>query len=38
MQNLNINKNAKYIHMQQQVEFDGLPILFIPWICDDNES
>ena len=20
------------------VEFDGLPILFIPWICDDNEA
>ena len=38
MQNLNINKNAKVYTHTTQVEFDGLPILFIPWICDDNES
>ena len=38
MQNLNINKNAKVYTHTTQVEFDGLPILFIPWICDDNEA
>ena len=38
MQNLSINKNAKVYTHTTQVEFDGLPILFIPWICDDNEA
>ena len=38
MQNLNINKNAKVYTHAMEVEFDGLPILFIPWICDDNEA
>jgi len=38
LQNLNINKNAKIYTHATEVEFDGLPILFIPWICDDNEA
>ena len=38
MQNLNINKGAKVYTHATEVEFDGLPILFIPWICDDNEA
>ena len=38
MQNLNINKGAKVYTHATEVEFDGLPIMFIPWICDDNEA
>ena len=38
LQNLSINKNAKIYTHATEVEFDGLPILFIPWICDDNEA
>ena len=38
LQNLNINKDAKIYTHATEVEFDGLPILFIPWICDDNEA
>ena len=38
MQNLDICKDAKVYTQSTTVEFDGLPILFIPWICDDNEA
>ena len=38
MNNLSINKNAKIYTRTQQVNFDGLDILFVPWICDDNEE
>ena len=38
MQNLDISKDAKVYTHATTVEFDGLPILFIPWICDDNEN
>ena len=38
MQNLNLSKDVKIYTKTTQVEFDGLPILFIPWICDDNEK
>ena len=38
MQNLEISKDAKVYTKTTEVEFDGLPILFIPWICDDNET
>ena len=37
LQNLEISKGAKVYTRTTEVEFDGLPILFIPWICDDNE-
>ena len=38
LQNLDINKGAKLYTKTTEVEFDNLPILFIPWICDDNET
>ena len=38
LQNLEINKNSKVYTRTTEVEFDNLPILFIPWICDDNET
>ena len=38
LQNLEISKGAKVYTRTTEVEFDGLPILFIPWIGDDNES
>ena len=38
LQNLDISKNAKLYTSSKTVEFDGLPILFIPWICDDNHD
>ena len=38
LQNLEISKGAKVYTNTTEVEFDGLPILFIPWICDDNEA
>ena len=38
MQNLDISKDAKVYTRTTEVEFDGLPVLFIPWICDDNEA
>ena len=38
LQNLDISKNAKIYTSATNVEFDGLPILFIPWICDDNHD
>ena len=34
--NLKINKNSKTYSKSEVVTFDGLDILFIPWICDDN--
>jgi len=36
LQNLDISKNAKIYTNATTLEFDNLPILFIPWICDDN--
>tara|TARA_A200000159_G_scaffold156574_1_gene171703 strand:+ start:905 stop:1951 length:1047 start_codon:yes stop_codon:yes gene_type:complete len=38
LQNLEINKGAKVYTKTTEVEFGGLNILFIPWICDDNET
>ncbi len=38
MQNLEICKDAKVYTKTTEVELGGLPILFIPWICDDNEA
>tara|TARA_E500000081_G_scaffold56782_1_gene59554 strand:+ start:325 stop:1371 length:1047 start_codon:yes stop_codon:yes gene_type:complete len=38
MQNLEISKDAKVYTRTTEVDFDGLPILFIPWICDDNQT
>jgi len=38
MQNLDISKDAKVYTHATTVNFDNLPILFIPWICDDNEA
>ena len=38
MQNLDICKDAKVYTHATTVNFDNLPILFIPWICDDNEA
>ncbi len=38
MQNLNLSKDVKIYTKTTEVEFDNLPILFIPWICDDNET
>ena len=37
LQNLNISQNAIVYTHATNVELDGLKILFIPWICDDNE-
>ena len=34
--NLDISKNASVYTKSTEVNFDGLDILFIPWICDDN--
>ena len=36
LQNLDISKNAKIYTNATTLEFDNLPVLFIPWICDDN--
>ena len=38
LQNLDINTGAKVYTKTTEVDFDGLPILFIPWICDDNQT
>jgi predicted phosphodiesterase len=38
LQNLNISKNAKVYTSSQTINFDGLDILFIPWICDTNKE
>src|SRR6056300_1672526 len=38
LQNLELNKNCKVYTSSITVDFDNLPILFIPWICDDNYS
>jgi len=35
LQNLNIPKNTKVYTKSKTVTFDGLDILFLPWICDD---
>lgn len=36
LQNLNISFNTKVYTSCETVNFDGLDILFIPWICDEN--
>jgi predicted phosphodiesterase len=38
LQNLNISKNAKVYTFSQTINFDGLDVLFIPWICDTNKE
>lgn len=38
LQNLNISKNAKVYTSSQTINFDGLDVLFIPWICDTNRE
>jgi DNA repair exonuclease SbcCD nuclease subunit len=38
LQNLNISKNTSVYTHATDVEFDGLKILFIPWICDENHA
>ena len=38
MQNLNISKDTVVYTHATDVELDGLKILFIPWICDDNHA
>jgi predicted phosphodiesterase len=35
LQNLSISKNTKVYTKSETVTFDGLDILFLPWICDD---
>jgi UDP-2,3-diacylglucosamine pyrophosphatase LpxH len=35
LQNLSISKNTKVYYKSETVTFDGLDILFLPWICDD---
>jgi predicted phosphodiesterase len=36
LQNLNISKTAKIYTRPIERNFDGLDILMLPWICDDN--
>jgi len=38
LQNLEISKNTEVFTKATELEFDGLKVLFIPWICDDNET
>ena len=38
LQNLNISKTAKVYTSSQTINFDGLDVLFIPWICDTNKE
>ena len=38
LQNLNISFNTKVYTSCETVNFDGLDILFIPWICDTNKE
>ena len=38
LQNLQISKDAKIYTHATEIELGGLPILLIPWICDDNEA
>ena len=38
LQNLNISKNTKVYTSSQTINFDGLDILFMPWICDTNKE
>jgi len=38
LQNLNISKNAKVYTSSQTINFDGLDVLFLPWICDTNKE
>lgn len=38
MENLSLNRNSIVYTKTQEVTFDGLNILFVPWICDDNEE
>jgi hypothetical protein len=36
LDNLSINKKCKIYKSAKEVNFDGLDILLLPWICDDN--
>ena len=36
LQNLNISKTAKIYTRPTECSFDGLDVLMLPWICDDN--
>jgi hypothetical protein len=36
IENLNISVEAKIYTRPQEVEFDGVKIQFLPWICEDN--
>ena len=36
LQNLSISKNCKIYTSAEEVNFGGLDILLLPWICDDN--
>jgi len=36
LSNLDLPSNVKIYKSSQVVNFDGLDILFLPWICDDN--
>ena len=38
LQNLNISFNTKVYTSCETVNFDGLDILFMPWICDTNKE
>ena len=38
LQNLNITDNSIVYTHSTDVELDGLKLLFIPWICDDNHA
>lgn len=38
MENLSLNRNAKIYKTATEVNFDGLDILFLPWICEANEE
>jgi len=38
MENLSLSRDAKIYKTATEVEFDGLDILFLPWICEANEE
>ena len=38
LQNLNLSKNTKVYTRAAEVNFGGLDILLLPWICDDNQE
>ena len=38
MENLHLSKDAKVYKTATEVNFDGLDVLFVPWICEDNQE